>query len=109
MADAKGVVGPGDVRTDELLISAGATSAFISPKCSSSLTLWPCGREGRTALYYFTKDNKCGDEISQCKPEDVFMLLNDIILGQNNNDPTALSPPDSYSVKGSFLILMPSL
>lgn len=43
MAGAKGVAGPRHVRTDELLINASTVSAFISPKCASLLTLWPCG------------------------------------------------------------------
>lgn len=66
MAGAKGIVGPGGVRTGELLISADAMSAFISPKSACSLTLWPCGWEWHTALYYIPKANKCGDDISQC-------------------------------------------
>ncbi len=51
MAGAKSIFGPRDVRTDELLISASAVSAFISPKCASSLTLWPCGWYIDTLLF----------------------------------------------------------
>ncbi len=77
MAGAKSIVGPRDVRTDELLISARAASAFISPKCASSLTLWPCGYI--LTLYYFPKANTSGEYSLK-----MFALVSDV-LGQNNN------------------------